>query len=211
LSPLPAIEEQTLKPTSIYGITKLNQEQLLRQCAENYGIPAVSLRFQNVYGPHQALNNPYTGILAIFSTRIRTGNPIYIYEDGKESRDFVYVQDVVNALHYCLRNGRSGYSAYNVGSGEPLSVLRVAELLVRRFGKEVPLIISGKHRVGDIRHAWASIEKIRQDFGYVPGHSIEEGLQLFIDWVNTQPIPVDNYLKTEQELKSQGLLVTSSS
>ncbi|SPP99486.1 NAD dependent epimerase/dehydratase family protein [Candidatus Sulfobium mesophilum] len=209
-SPLSSVEEQTPNPVSVYGITKHNQEELLRQFSESFSIPAIALRFQNVYGPGQSLTNPYTGILALFSTRLLSGNPIYIYEDGNERRDFIYVEDTVQSIVLALKKGFSKiYEVYNVGSGIGTSVEDIARLLLRIMKREVPVIIAGKYRVGDIRHAWADITKIQRDFDFKPRYPIERGLRIFAQWARKQPLPIDRYKKTEAELINKGLLLES--
>jgi dTDP-L-rhamnose 4-epimerase len=206
LNPLLSIEEQDLRPVSVYGITKLNQEHLLCQCSQSYEIPGVSLRFQNVYGPGQSLSNPYTGILAIFSTRILAGNSISIYEDGKPLRDFVYVGDVVCSMIILLRRGFTGYNVYNVGTGIPVTILEVAEKLIACIGRRVPVNLEGKYRIGDIRNAWADISRLRENIGYIPMTSFESGLSYFVQWVRKQPISADRFSAMEQELKNRNLL-----
>ncbi len=207
VNPLPAVERQPSNPISVYGITKYNQEQLLQQFAETHRLPGIALRFQNIYGPGQSLNNPYTGILAVFSTRILSGNPIFIYEDGNERRDFVFIKDAVRTINLTLKKGFSGnYEVYNVGTGIGTRIVEIATMLVKLMNKKAPVIVAGKHRVGDIRHAWADITKIKRDFGFRPHFSIEKGLNKFVAWVKKQPFPIDRFKKTEKELMNKGLL-----
>jgi dTDP-L-rhamnose 4-epimerase len=207
LFPLPSVEDQLIKPVSIYGITKYNQEQLLQQFTKSFKVPGIALRFQNVYGIGQSLNNPYTGILSIFSTRILSKNQIFIYEDGNEQRDFIFVGDAIKSILLILNKGfSSDYAVYNAGTGKGTSVMEIAQILIDKLKKDTPLIVSGKYRVGDIRHAWADISKIKKDYGFEPTFSLEEGLTHFSKWVKKQPLPVDRYQKTEMELKDKGLL-----
>lgn len=204
---LPSTEDQFVNPASIYSITKYNQEQLLRQFSESFNIPAITLRFQNVYGPGQSLGNPYTGIITIFSARILSGNPIHIYEDGNEKRDFIFIKDAVESIILSLKKGfTKKYDIYNVGSGLGTRVIDMANLLVKMFGKQVPVIITGKYRIGDIRHSWANINKIRKDLGFNPQFSLEEGLRRFVSWVRKQALPVDRFEFAERELKKKNLL-----
>ena len=206
VKPVASVEDQPLYPTSVYGVTKFNQEQLVEQFSRIFDIPSVALRFQNVYGPGQSLNNPYTGILSIFSTRIMADNPLFIYEDGNETRDFVYIYDVVQSICLLLKSGFSGFDAYNVGTGNRTSVLEVAKILVGELNADVPIEICGKYRVGDIRHAWADMRKIQEKLGFKPMISIREGLKDFVAWVNEQPPPEDRYASMEKEMIDRGLL-----
>jgi dTDP-L-rhamnose 4-epimerase len=206
VEPTGSVEDQPLRPASVYGITKHNQEQLTEQFSESFGIPSVALRFQNVYGPGQSLSNPYTGILSIFSTRIMSGNPVLIYEDGFEKRDFVYIDDIVDSICLPLRNRTSGFQVYNVGSGKGTSVSEVAKTLVEEIERNVPVEIVGKYRIGDIRHAWADIRRIREEFGFAPKVSLREGLRSFVSWVKQQPTREDHYKTMEKEMMEKGLL-----
>lgn len=206
VNPTASIEDQPLKPASIYGITKYNQEQLLAQFTKSFDVPSIALRFQNVYGPGQSLNNPYTGILSIFCTRIMARNPVLIYEDGQEKRDFVYIEDVVESIRLVLKKGFSGFDVYNVGMGSGTPVLEVANILAEEFKTDVPVQVVGKYRIGDIRHAWGDIRKIQEKFGYKPKISVREGLKRFIAWVKEQPKPEDRYEVMEKEMVERGLL-----
>ena len=205
LTLLPTDEGAKIHPSSIYGITKQNQEQMVMTACTAIGIGAVAFRYQNVYGPGQSLSNPYTGILSIFSTRILNGNGINIFEDGKESRDFVYIDDVVNATILGIESEKANGQVYNVGYGEPVDVLTVAQTLVNAYQKEVPLTITGNYRLGDIRHNYADLSKIREDLGFQPGTSFETGIRHFTKWVTQQEVKEDNYLKSLEEMKSKGL------
>lgn len=198
-------EDAMFRPLSVYGITKLSQELLLMQSAKSLGIPAVALRFQNVFGPGQSLSNPYTGILSIFSTRIRHGQDIEIFEDGKESRDFVYISDVIDGLVLALENDEVNCEAINIGSGIGTSVLEVSRQLREKLKSNVKLNISGKYRVGDIRHNVADISKAQAMLGFTPRVPLEEGLSHFVDWVLNQPLPEDKSEKALEELKTRGL------
>ena len=198
-------EDSLLHPTSVYGITKQVQGQLVHLVCKSIGIDSVSFRYQNVYGPGQSLSNPYTGILSIFSTRIKHGKEINIFEDGKESRDFVYIDDVVAATILALdAPGVSGL-AFNIGSGNATDVMTVAETLCKHYGKKVPLIVSGNFRLGDIRHNFADISLARKKLGYMPKWDLDKGLKQFTDWVNRQEIPSDDYERSLEEMKSKGL------
>ncbi|MEC8610209.1 MAG: NAD-dependent epimerase/dehydratase family protein [Bacteroidota bacterium] len=200
-------EKSKIKPESIYGITKNTQEQMVLTSCQSLHIPAVALRYQNVYGPGQSLSNPYTGILSIFSTRILNGNGINIFEDGRESRDFVYIDDVVDANIMVVQNSLNHSSiALNVGSGVSTSVEHIARRLNDLYNSDVPLTISGDYRLGDIRHNKADIGLIQSLYGFLPKVSIEQGLANFVDWVKQQDIVTDNYENSIAELKEKGLI-----
>jgi len=202
---LPTDEDAKLHPVSIYGITKQVQEQLAMISGEAMGIPTTSLRFQNVYGPGQSLKNPYTGILSIFSSRLLNGNDINIFEDGLESRDFVYIDDVVNATIASLESNSANGQIYNVGSGQPIAVLQVAEKLSQALGREFNYTISGNFRVGDIRHNYADISKISKELGFQPLTSFDQGIGRFADWVKEQEVEEDKFAASIMEMRSKGL------
>lgn len=198
-------EASKIHPSSVYGITKQNQEQMILTVCPTAGIAAVALRYQNVYGPGQSLKNPYTGILSIFSTQIKNCSGINIFEDGKESRDFVYIDDVVEATLSALEKNEADNEVFNVGTGVATDVLEVAHSLIRNYGIEVPVTVSGNYRLGDIRHNYADLTKIRRILGFEPKVSFTEGLKRFTDWVNTQDIHENQYEKSIEELRLKGL------
>lgn len=199
-------ETSKIHPSSIYGKTKQIQEEMVMQKAELLGIPAVSFRYQNVYGPGQSLTNPYTGILSIFSTRILNGNPLDIYEDGEESRDFVYIDDVVNATIMGIEKEEANGQVFNVGSGVTTTVKKVAEYLRSSYNSEVEIAISGKYRLGDIRHNYADLTKINNILGFIPEYDFQKGICEFVEWVNTQEIMEDKYASSIIELEKKGLI-----
>lgn len=198
-------EESKIHPSSVYGITKQNQEQMIMTVCLTLGIAAVAFRYQNVYGPGQSLKNPYTGILSIFSTQIKNGNGINIFEDGKESRDFVYIDDVVDATILGLEKEEANNQIFNVGTGTPTDVYTVAKQLIENYRIEVPITISGNYRLGDIRHNFADITKISSMLNFVPKISFNQGLEKFTNWVNSQEIQEDYYQKSIEEMKVKGL------
>ena len=198
-------ENSKIEPQSIYGISKYTQEQLFLVAGRSLNIPAVAFRYQNVYGPGQSLSNPYTGILSIFSTQIKNNNSINIFEDGKESRDFVYIDDVVNATTLGLENEKADYNVYNVGTGTPTTVLEIATKLVELYKVETPVKITGNFRIGDIRHNYADLTKIQNDLNYFPQYLFERGIKKFANWVDNQKISVDLYSNSINELKERGL------
>lgn len=198
-------EDSKIHPSSVYGITKQNQEQMIMTVCPTKGIAAVAFRYQNVYGPGQSLKNPYTGILSIFSTQIKNKNPINIFEDGKESRDFVFIDDVVEATILGLESEAANNQIFNVGTGVATDVLTVATELVKNYQIDIPIHITGNYRLGDIRHNYADLTKIRKLLGFSPKVSFSQGLEKFAQWVNTQEVEEDNYQKSIEEMKAKGL------
>ena len=194
------------RPASIYAATKYAQEDIVRIGCEAFGLGYSILRLQNVYGEGQSLNNPYTGILSIFSTRIRRGSDLPLFEDGEESRDFVHVDDVTDALLRSLTREVAPNAVINVGSGVATSVREVAEGLTRAFGHEPQTRVTGEYRLGDIRHNWADISRLRDLLDYAPQVTLEQGLARFAAWVLTQPLPEDQLDRANAELKQRNLM-----
>jgi dTDP-L-rhamnose 4-epimerase len=203
---LPTDEDSVIHPTSVYGITKQTQEQLVMSVCGSLGIGATALRYQNVYGPGQSLSNPYTGILSIFSTRILNRNSINIFEDGKESRDFIFISDVVEATCLALLKDEANGQVFGIGSSVPTTVLEVAHELVNQYGVDVPIAVTGAYRLGDIRHNFADLTKARQLLGFSPKVTFSEGVRQFADWVKRQEVHADAYEKSIEEMKSRGLM-----
>jgi dTDP-L-rhamnose 4-epimerase len=193
-------------PASIYAATKLAQEDLVRIAANALGIPFLIFRLQNVYGEGQSLNNPYTGILSIFSNRIRQGKVIVLFEDGQESRDFVHVSDVAEAMALGLLGDGGDGRTMNVGSGIPVAVDTIARSLKRHFDDSSALVMSGQYRLGDIRHNYADISVISRALGFSPQVLLEEGIGRFVRWVKTQPIAEDGLDRANRELIERGLM-----
>lgn len=198
-------EDSAIHPTSVYGIGKQVQGQLVHLICKNIGIESVSFRYQNVYGPGQSLTNPYTGILSIFSNRIKSHKGINIFEDGKETRDFVYIDDVVDATIAGMEVPKANGYVFNVGTGIATDVLTVAQTLCKHYGIEVPLIVSGNYRLGDIRHNYADITLAKQILGFQPKWTFDAGIQQFTEWVNRQELQTDNYEASLEEMKKKGL------
>ena len=198
-------EDSAIHPTSVYGITKQVQEQLVMTVCPAIGIAPVAFRYQNVYGPGQSLSNPYTGILSIFSTRIKNGNGINIFEDGRETRDFVYIDDVADATILGLEKASADGEAFNVGTGVATDVMTVARTLIDKYGTEVPLTVSGNYRLGDIRHNFADISKARRLLGFSPRWSFDAGIERFARWVDGQQVQADRYEDSIEEMKRKGL------
>lgn len=198
-------EDSAIHPSSVYGIGKQVQGQLVHLICKNIGVESVSYRYQNVYGPGQSLTNPYTGILSIFSTRIKNHKDINIFEDGQETRDFVYIDDVVDATIAGMEVPKANGHVFNVGTGIAIDVLTVAKTLCKHYGIEVPLNISGNYRLGDIRHNYADISLAKKILGFEPKWSFYDGVKQFCNWVNSQDIQEDKYEASLEEMKNKGL------
>jgi len=186
LRALPTDEDKPLNPTSIYAITKRDHEEMALAFGHAYELPAVALRFFNIYGSRQALSNPYTGVAAIFSGRMLAGQAPLIYEDGGQQRDFVHVSDVVQACALAMTNPAADDQVLNVGTGEPTSVLQVGEHLARELGWHGGFEVVHKFRAGDIRHCYADITRIRDAIGYVPRVRFADGVRELVAWVGAQ-------------------------
>lgn len=203
LEPLPTPESKPLVPTSVYAITKRDHEELFLVVGRAYGIPTVALRYFNTYGPGQALGNPYTGVAAIFSSRLLNGHRPTVFEDGRQTRDFVHVSDVVQANLLALE-AEDVSGVFNVGTGRATSVLRIAELLASLLWPGTEPEIVGRFRAGDIRHCFGDIARIRAELGYEPRVSLEAGLAELVEWVATQQAP-DRFDASQAELEARGL------
>ena len=199
-------EQSRIQPNSIYGLTKYHQEQSLMICCRSLNIPCVAFRYQNVYGAGQSLSNPYTGILSIFSTRIKQHKSINIFEDGKESRDFVYIDDVVNATISGIEKEEANFQSFNVGTGIATTVLDVAQTLMKNYNIEIPLEITGQYRKGDIRHNFADIALLKNKLNFTPTIDFAAGINLFCNWVNLQAILEDKYEQSLSEMKAKGMM-----
>lgn len=206
LTLIPTPESALIHPSSVYGITKQTQESLVMTVAPAIGLDAVALRYQNVYGPGQSLKNPYTGILSIFSTLIRQGAEINVFEDGQESRDFVYVDDVVEATYLATVRPEAAGHVFNVGSGIATTVTEVVEALTSEFGMTVPVRVSGNYRIGDIRHNVADTSSLSSVLGFTPSVSFREGVRQFVDWVRNEPVAEDRYQNSLDEMSKRNLL-----
>jgi len=186
VKPIPTDEDKPLFPTSIYAVSKRDHEEMFLIIGKAYQIPTVALRFFNVYGPRQALSNPYTGVAAIFSSRIINNNPPIIFEDGNQARDFVHVSDIVQACILAIEKSEGDYQVFNVGTGRKLSVLDVANVLMDKLSfKGEPQIVN-RFREGDIRHCYADISLIEKVLGYGPKVKFEDGIIDLVNWVKLQ-------------------------
>lgn len=206
VSQLPTGEDSMIHPTSIYGITKQNQEQMVLTMGKALNIPSVAFRYQNVYGPGQSLSNPYTGILSIFSTLMLQNKEINIFEDGKESRDFVYIDDVVNATILGLEKNEANGCSFNVGTGVRVNVEHVTEVLLNNYNSKSKYVISGNYRVGDIRHNFADINLIKAKLCFIPNFTFENGINSFSEWVMKQKVTSDRYENSLNLMKEKRLL-----
>ncbi|MCM8777006.1 MAG: GDP-mannose 4,6-dehydratase [Candidatus Omnitrophica bacterium] len=207
LKPVPTPEDTPLMSNSIYAITKKEQEEMSLLIGRTYGIPVVALRFFNVYGPRQSLSNPYTGVAAIFLSRIKNNKPPVIYEDGLQTRDFIWVGDIVNACLLSIEKEEANHQVFNVGTGNPVSILKVAETLIELLGKKgkVHPDVTYKFRKGDVRHCYADITRIKKILGFKPEISFEEGMKKLINWAKRAKA-VDKFEKASQELKKKKLV-----
>ncbi|MBA3323696.1 MAG: NAD-dependent epimerase/dehydratase family protein [Pyrinomonadaceae bacterium] len=205
LSPVPTGEDKPLFPSSVYAITKQDQEQLCLVVGRAYDIPAVALRYFNVYGTRQALSNPYTGVCAIFSSRLLNDQRPVLFEDGEQTRDFVHVDDIVQANLLALETARADYQAINIGTGRPISIREIARLLAEGLGKQIEPEFVGKYREGDIRHCVADISRARALLGYEPQVTLEEGIPELLEWVRRQDAN-DRVRQATAELESRQLV-----
>jgi dTDP-L-rhamnose 4-epimerase len=204
LKPVPTPEEKPATLESVYALSKYDQERLCLMTGRAYGFPVVALRFFNVYGPRQALSNPYTGVLSIFSARLLNGRPPLVFEDGLQRRDFVSVHDVARACLLSLENSRADGQVLNVGSGRSLSILDVASEIARALGKTIAPEISGKYRVGDIRHCFADIGRAERLLGYRPEVTFAKGLSELAESLIGQ-LAHDRVAEARAELEARGL------
>ena len=202
---VPTTEDRAIHPSSVYGVGKQVQGQLVHMICKSIGVESVSFRYQNVYGPGQSLTNPYTGILSIFSTRIKNHRDINIFEDGLESRDFVYIDDVVDATIAGMEVPEANGHVFNIGTGIATDVLTVAKTLCKHYGIDVPLNVSGNYRIGDIRHNYADISLAKKILGFEPKWNFDQGIKQFTEWVNKQELQKDNYEASLEEMKQKGL------
>lgn len=206
LEPIPTPESKRPSLASVYALTKYSQECLTLILARAHGMESCALRLFNVFGPGQALSNPYTGVLAIFSSRFQSGAPPLIFEDGLQRRDFVHVDDVASAFMAALHSPAADGGVFNIGSGRSYTIKSVAEHLARAMGRtDIEPEMLGRARVGDIRHCFADIRLARQVLGFVPQRFLEDSLDELTEWVRTQRI-LDRVNEARTELETRGLV-----
>ncbi len=201
--PVPITEEKSPNPTSIYAITKKDQEDICMSIGKSYGIPTVVLRYPLVYGPRQSLNNPYTGVITIFINRLMNNKSPVLYEDGLQTRDFVYVHDVVSANILAMKSPAFNYQTFNIGTGKATSIKQVAELLAKMMKKNIKPEITHQYRKGDVRHCIADFTKVKK-LGFEPKFNISKGLQEVIEWSSAQTAE-DRFDEAAKALKDRNL------
>lgn len=207
LEPIPTNESKVPNLSSVYALSKYDQEQLCLLTCKAYNVPVTALRFFNVYGTRQSLSNPYTGVMAIFSSRLLNDRPPLIFEDGNQQRDFVHVKDIARACRLALEVPGSNQEVFNIGSGEHYTISSLARILAKTMGKEhIEPEITGEYRIGDIRHCFADISKAQMILGYTPQVSLEAGMKELAEWLESQ-LAVDHVEKAKAELASRGLTV----
>lgn len=207
LDPVPTPETKSPNLSSVYALSKYDQEKLSLILGKAYNIPTTAMRFFNVYGTRQALSNPYTGVLAIFASRLLNNNPPLIFEDGNQKRDFIHVKDVARACRLAMENSKADGEVLNVGSGNQYTIKEIADKLANVMGKtNIKAEVTGKYRVGDIRHCFADPSKIKEILDFEPQVKFEDGLYELAEWLKTQ-IATDNVSKASSELSSRGLTV----
>lgn len=201
---VPTDEDKPLHPTSIYAISKRDQEEMSLVAGRAYDIPTVALRYFNVYGPRQSLSNPYTGVCAIFSSRIKNNNNPIIFEDGWQSRDFISVHDIVQANILVMNKNSADYEVFNVGTGKTISISEVAEILIGLYGKNLRPEIVNKYRSGDIRHCYADVSKMSK-IGFEPEIELAQGMEELVKW-GEKVEANDKFEQAQEELKKRGLV-----
>ncbi len=202
---LPTPESKPLQPTSVYAVTKRDHEELFLSVGAAYDIPTVALRYFNVYGPRQSLSNPYTGVAAIFASRLLNDRPPLIFEDGRQSRDFVHVRDIVAANLRALESDDAVGGAYNIGTGRSLSLRDMVSALRDRLGGPEPEHV-GRFRQGDIRHCYADTSRARDELGFEAAVAFEDGIDDLAAWASQQS-PEDRVDQAAGELEEAGLTV----
>ena len=205
LDPVPTPETKPLQTNSVYAVTKRDQEELCLSVGRDYRIPTVALRFFNVYGPRQSLDNPYTGVAAIFQSRIKNNQAPVVFEDGHQSRDFVSVHDIARACALSMETAQADYEGVNVGAGRGLSVLDVANVLLALYGSKLAPVVAHKFRAGDVRHCFADISKARRLLGYEPKVAFEEGMKELVEW-GRKVEAKDGFERAYEELRNKGLV-----
>lgn len=204
LTAIPTTETDKQNANSIYAISKKNQEEMVLNIGYAYNIPAVALRYFNVYGSRQSLSNPYNGVVAIFLSRVKNNKPPIINEDGLQTRDFIHVSDVTEVNIVCLEKDNANHQVFNVGTGKPITIKKVAEIVINLYKASIKLDISQKVRKGDVRHCYADISKIKKALGWRPKVKFKDGISQVIAWGEGQKA-VDKVDLAMKELEERGL------
>jgi len=205
IKPIPTVEAAKQYCNSVYAITKKTQEDMVLNIGKTYSIPVVVLRYFNVYGPRQSLSNPYTGVTAIFMSRIKNNNCPVVYEDGLQTRDFISVHDVVKANILAMEKDEANYEIFNVGTGTPITIKRVAEIIAGTYGKDIVPFITNKFRKGDVRHCYADTTKITQKLGFKSSVSFQQGMEELVEW-SKDIEAIDKFDIAENELNRRGII-----
>jgi dTDP-L-rhamnose 4-epimerase len=203
---VPTAETKPLECTSVYAVTKKSQEEMVLCFGNAHRLPAVALRYFNIYGPRQSLSNPYTGVAAIFLSRLLNNHPPIVFEDGKQSRDFIHVRDIARANVLALTSEAADGQALNVGTGRPTSVLQLAETLARLTGRDLSPRVMDQFRAGDIRHCFADTSRMQATTRFTAEVSLEQGMPELIEW-SAGESPVDSVEQSLAELQSKGMVV----
>ncbi len=204
LEAIPTREDKPLRPTSVYAVTKRDHEELFLSVGAAYGVPAVALRYFNIYGPRQALSNPYTGVMAIFASQLTNANAPFVFEDGLQTRDFIHVSDIVRANLLALERDEANGGIYNVATGRPTEIRDVARVLAERLGVDIAPELVGRYRAGDIRHCFADTTRAQRDLGFESAVSLADGLGDLVEWIRTQKAE-DRVASAAAELERRGL------
>lgn len=204
MKPIPTPETKRQDCNSIYALSKKDQEEMVLMIGKTYGIPAVALRYFNVFGPRQSLSNPYTGVAAIFMSRIKNNHQPVVYEDGLQTRDFIYVKDIVDANIAAMNSNSANYESFNVGSGNPQTIKGIAETLAGMYGKGIKPEVTLKFRKGDVRHCFADMSKISSKLGWKPKFTFEDGMKELIEW-SLHAESEDKFEQAKKELEKRGL------
>ena len=203
--PVPTREDKPLQCTSVYALSKKDQEEMTLLFGRTYQIPVVALRYFNIYGTRQSLSNPYTGVCAIFASRLLNGKSPLIFEDGRQMRDFVSVHDVVQANVLAIENSGADGKSLNIGSGEPVTIREVADALSQALGVDLPAEITGKYRAGDVRHCFADMTQASRLLGYRPQVTLKTGVEELVRWLECQSAK-DSVDQAMQQLNVHGLV-----
>ena len=204
VKPIPTPEDKPLYPSSIYASNKRVQEEMCMIVGKAYKLPTVALRYFNVYGPRQSLSNPYTGVGAIFLARVKNNKPPLVFEDGRQSRDFIYIDDLITANILAMEKKEADYQIFNVGSGQPIRIIEIAYTIISLLGTDVGVNVLNKYRIGDIRHCYADISKIKSTLGFKPRVKFGEGMRRLISWAESRRA-LDLTDKAQRELEKRHL------